>query len=162
MQSDPDGPWSYQQVELGWNYRMTDIQAALGYSQAQRLDSYVSRRHVLAKQYDEALADFPLIRPFQNPDAYSAFHLYVVQVDPARTSVNRSVLFSRLRGAGIGVNVHYIPVHTQPYYRGLGFGAGDFPVSESFYSHALSLPLYPTMNSTDQQKVIDALQSALK
>jgi UDP-4-amino-4,6-dideoxy-N-acetyl-beta-L-altrosamine transaminase len=161
MQGEPDGPWSYQQVELGWNYRMTDIQAALGYSQTQRLDSYVSRRHVLARQYDEALADFPLIRPFQHHDAHSAFHLYPVQVDPERTSVNRSVLFNWLREAGIGVNVHYIPVHTQPYYRNLGFNPGDYPVAEHYYSHALSLPLYPTMTEAEQMSVIAALQKAL-
>jgi UDP-4-amino-4,6-dideoxy-N-acetyl-beta-L-altrosamine transaminase len=161
MQGEADGPWYYEQIELGCNYRMTDIQAALGHSQMQRLDDYVARRHALAERYDETLADLPLVLPHRHPNTYSAFHLYVVQVDPQRTAVDRLALFGRLREAGIGVNVHYIPVHTQPYYRAMGFKDGDFPTAESYYAHALSLPLFPAMTETQQDTVGEALRAAL-
>lgn len=161
MQGEADGPWYYQQIELGHNYRMTDIQAALGHSQMQRLDDYVARRHALARRYDEMLAGLPLVLPHRDPDTYSAFHLYVVQVDPQHTAVDRLTLFKRLREAGIGVNVHYIPVHTQPYYRAMGFEAGDFPAAEAYYARAVSLPLFPTMTETQQETVVEALRGAL-
>ncbi|WP_133511736.1 UDP-4-amino-4,6-dideoxy-N-acetyl-beta-L-altrosamine transaminase [Candidatus Thiosymbion oneisti] len=162
MQGESDGHWYYQQLELGFNYRMTDIQAALGYSQMQRLDTYVGRRQELAERYDTRLSELPLVRPHRHPDTYSACHLYVIQVDPERTPLGRGVLFNRLRQEGIGVNVHYIPVHTQPYYRYLGFKHGDFPVAERFYVNAISLPLYPTMTEEQQNIVIESISMALR
>lgn len=152
-----DGPWYYQQVGLGFNYRMTELQAALGISQMDRLDAYVARRHALAARYDAALADLPLGTPWQHPDAYSAYHLYVVRCAAAQ----RRTVFERLRAAGIGVNVHYIPVHTQPYYQQLGFLPGDFPLAEAYYAEAISLPLFPTLSEADQDAVIAALRDAL-
>lgn len=157
MNSVPDGPWYYQQIELGFNYRMTEVQAALGYSQMSRLDDYVARRHQIARRYDEALAGLPLVTPKQDADAYSAFHLYVVRCAGAA----RRDVFERLRAAGIGVNVHYIPVHTQPYYRQRGFLPGDFPLAEAYYAEAISLPLFPTLTEADQDAVIAALRDAL-
>jgi len=161
MRGEPDGPWYYQQIELGFNYRMTDIQAALGASQMTRLDDFVARRRELAARYDSALADLPVVRPWQHPGAESAWHLYVIQVDPQRTSVTREALFVRLREAGIGVNVHYIPVHTQPHYRQIGFQPGQWPAAEHYYANAVSLPLYPSMTSHQQAAVVGALRSAL-
>ena len=161
MRGEPDGPWYYQQVELGWNFKMSDIQAALGLSQISRLESYVRQRHAVADTYNEALRDLPLVLPYQDADSYSAFHLYPVQIDQAAISTSRGMVFSRLRAAGIGVNVHYIPVHTQPYYRALGFKTGDYPAAESYYANTLSLPMYPTMTPEEQQSVVSALQVAL-
>ena len=155
MEGEPDGPWSYQQIDLGYNYRVTDIQAALGVSQLERLDDYIEQRHELAAVYDQALAELPVRVPTAIADTRSALHLYVVRVDDRRR------VFDALRAAGIGVNVHYIPVHTQPYYQRLGFAAGDFPHAEQFYAEAISLPLYPTLEADDQQHVIDALQRAV-
>ena len=155
MEGEPDGPWSYQQIDLGYNYRMTDIQAALGVSQLERLDDYIEQRHELAAVYDQALAELPVRVSAAIADTRSALHLYVVRVDERRR------VFDALRAAGIGVNVHYIPVHTQPYYQRLGFAAGDFPHAEQFYAEAISLPLYPTLEADDQQHVIDALQRAV-
>lgn len=157
MVGEPDGPWYYQQLELGFNYRLTEIQAALGLSQLARLDEYVARRETLAQRYDELLKALPLERPWQHPDAVSARHLYVVRVQAGR----RRAVFESLRAAGIGVNVHYIPVHTQPYYRALGFSAGDFPEAELYYSEAISLPLFPTLEEADQDRVVAALKEAL-
>lgn len=162
MRNEADGPWYYQQLELGYNYRMTDIQAALGCSQMQRLDTYVCRRHELAEHYDARLSGLPLVRPYRHPNAYSACHLYVIQVDPQRSPRGRGVLFDRLREERIGVNVHYIPVHTQPYYREQGFQAGDFPIAEHFYANALSLPLYPTMTEEQQNRVIESLSGVFR
>ena len=155
MEGEPDGPWSYQQIDLGYNYRMTDIQAALGVSQLERLDDYIEQRHELAAVYDQALAELPVRVPTAIADTRSALHLYLVRVNDRRR------VFDALRAAGIGVNVHYIPVHTQPYYQRLGFAAGDFPHAEQFYAEAISLPLYPTLEADDQQHVIDALQRAV-
>lgn len=161
MEGEPDGPWDYQQVGLGFNYRLTDLQAALGHSQLSQLEGSVARRHAIAARYDAELADLPLITPWQSPDAHSALHLYPVQVDPARTAVSRRALFYGLRAAGIGVNVHYIPVHTQPHYRRLGFARGDFPVAEAYYAHAVSLPMFPTLTEAEQGTVIAALRRLL-
>lgn len=157
MQGESDGPWYYQQITLGWNYRMTDVQAALGLSQLQRLDAFVARRRALAARYDRLLADFPLVLPRQMPGQHSAWHLYVVQL---RTAPRRAV-FERLRQRGIGVNVHYIPVHTQPYYRTFGFSAGSFPEAESYYARAISLPLYADLSDAQQDEVVAQLRAAL-
>lgn len=161
MEEDSHGPWYYQQIELGFNYRMTDLQAALGASQMQRLDEFVSRRHELAERYDTLLADLPLILPRRSSDAYSAFHLYVIRVDTARTAMSRRLLFDSLRTANIGVNVHYIPVHTQPWYQRMGFGPGMFPEAERYYAEAITLPLFASMSEAQQDRVVEALQRAL-
>lgn len=157
MDGVPDGPWYYQQVALGFNYRLTEFQAALGLSQMNRLDEFVAKRHMLARRYDDALAGLPVVTPWQHPDTYSAYHLYVVRCDAAV----RRLAFDRLRAAGIGVNVHYIPVHTQPYYRQMGFQLGNFPAAESYYAEVISLPLFPALSDADQDKVIAELSRAI-
>lgn len=161
MVGESDGPWYYQQVELGHNDRMTDLQAALGASQMERLPAFLDRRRELAARYDRLLADLPLILPWQHPDTLSSWHLYVIRPDPERTSVTRRALYDGLRSAGIYPQVHYIPVHTQPYYQSLGFRAGDFPESERYYSGALSLPMYFSLSDADQDRVVAALTQCL-
>lgn len=148
-----DGMWYYQQIDLGFNYRMTDMQAALGLSQMSRLDTFVARRAEIAKRYDEALADLAVITPWQHPDGYSGRHLYVVRVSAAR---HRNI-FEGLREQGIGVNLHYIPVHTQPYYQRMGYRLGDFPQAEAYYSEAITLPMFPALIPEDQERVVAAL-----
>jgi dTDP-4-amino-4,6-dideoxygalactose transaminase len=154
-----EGPWYYQQVELGMNYRLTDIQAALGISQLLRVDAYVTRRHELARRYDLQLSHMRAKLPYQHPDGYSALHLYPVWVDPQHRS--RTEVFKEMRAKGIGVNVHYIPVHTQPYYRAYGFLPGAFPNAERYYAGAMSLPIFATMTEQEQDRVVEALRSAL-
>jgi UDP-4-amino-4,6-dideoxy-N-acetyl-beta-L-altrosamine transaminase len=161
MEALPDGPWDYEQIELGYNYRLTDLQAALGLSQLARLDAYVERRHAIARRYDAALADLPLVTPWQSPDAHSALHLYPVQVDARRARLSRREVFEGLRAAGIGVNVHYIPVHTQPHYRRLGFRPGHCPAAEAYYAQAISLPMFATLAEAQQDEVIAALRRLL-
>lgn len=155
-------PWVYEQLDLGFNYRMTDLQAALGISQLKKLDSFVSRRKEIALQYDDALAAWPVITPWQLNDVQSAWHLYVVRVDREKTKASRKSVFNFMRESGIGVNVHYIPVHTQPYFRRLGFGVGDFPIAERYYDEAISLPIYPELSEHDFQRVTDCLKAAIK
>ena len=162
MERESDGPWYYQQIELGFNYRMTDLQAALGASQLSRVDAFVARRHALAERYDRLLAGLPLVLPYQAAQAYSAFHLYPVRVDPARTGLSRRQVFDALRQAGIGVNVHYIPVHTQPYYRRLGFADGAFPEAESYYAQAISLPMFAALTDEQQDRVVDLLTNVFE
>jgi dTDP-4-amino-4,6-dideoxygalactose transaminase len=137
---------------------MTDIQAALGYSQLQRLDALVERRRYLARRYDEAFQDLPLATPWQHPESRSSFHLYVIRVDSAA----HASAFARLRQAGIGVNLHYIPVPRQPYYRDLGFDPADWPEAERYYAEAISLPLYPDLREEEQDMVIAAVKDALR
>lgn len=161
METEHPEPWEYDQVALGLNYRMTEMQAALGVSQTRRLPDFVAHRQRMAKRYDAALADLPLILPWQNPDSYSALHLYPILIDTDRTNRTRREVFDHLRGAGIGVNVHYIPVHTQPDYQRLGFKRGDFPVSEWYYARAISIPLYYGLDEDRQDRVIAALDKAL-
>lgn len=162
MTREPDGPWYYQQINLGLNYRMTELQAALGVSQMTRLDTFVARRHALARRYDSLLAGLPLSTPWQHPDSYSGLHLYVIRLDlPRLDGRTHREVFEALRAAGIGVNLHYIPVHTQPYYQGLGFRAGDFPESERYYKEAISLPMYQGLTEADQDTVIRTLRHAL-
>mgnify|MGYP003137491836 CR=1 FL=1 len=160
MTQAPDGPWYYQQVALGFNYRMTELQAALGISQMSRLDTFVARRHELAKRYDELLAGLPVMTPWQHPDSYSGLHLYVIRV-PGGQAQHLQV-FESLRKQGVGVNLHYIPVHTQPYYQDLGFVADDFPKAMSYYWEAISLPMFPGLTIQDQDKVVSALKEALE
>ncbi|MBU1664270.1 MAG: DegT/DnrJ/EryC1/StrS family aminotransferase, partial [Gammaproteobacteria bacterium] len=157
-----EGPWYYEQIELGFNYRMTDMQAALGLSQLARLDDYVAARRRLADRYDTLLSGLPLTTPARDANAESAWHLYVIRLDDAvLAKPGRRVVFERLRAAGIGVNVHYIPVHLQPDYRRLGFGPGDFPVAEDYYARAITLPLYPGLSDADQDRVVAELKGAL-
>ena len=161
MHDTQQGSWYYEQQCLGFNYRMTDLQAALGVSQLGHLDEWVARRHSIADVYDRALAELALILPVRPAGSRSALHLYVVQLDPARTRLDRRTVFDRLRAAGVGVNVHYIPVHTQPDFAKLGFHAGQFPVSEAYYRRCLSLPMFPALTEVQQGCVIDALREAL-
>ena len=160
MTQPAEGGWYYEQIELGYNYRMTDIQAALGCSQLQRLDGKVSDRHKLADRYDDELAALPLVLPFRGKTDYAALHLYIVLLGEG-SAADRGTVYASLRERGIGVNVHYIPVHTQPYYRRMGFRTGDFPHAEDYYSRALTLPLFPTMTHAQQSEVIAAVKSVL-
>ncbi|MBE1427342.1 UDP-4-amino-4,6-dideoxy-N-acetyl-beta-L-altrosamine transaminase [Desulfomicrobium macestii] len=162
MTHEPDGPWYYQQIDLGFNYRMTELQAALGVSQMKRLDEFVARRHALARRYDEMLAELPVVTPWQHPDSYSGLHLYVIRLDPAQTGRRQLHVFESLRDQGIGVNVHYIPVHTQPFYRNLGFEPGDFPQAERYYAEAISLPMFHGMTEAQQDAVVEALRKAVQ
>ena len=162
MTQTPDGPWYYQQIDLGYNYRMTELQAALGVSQVSRLDEYVSRRHQLARRYNKQFAAMPVIIPWQHSDSYSALHLYVIRLQLEQIGGSHRQIFESLRGQGIGVNLHYIPVHTQPYYQHMGFVVGQFPEAESYYAEAISLPMYPSLSEAQQDEVVVALCKALQ
>lgn len=161
MTHGPDGPWYYQQIGLGFNYRMTELQAALGVSQMARLDAYVSRRHELARRYDLLLQSLPVTTPWQHDDSYSGLHLYVIRLQLQKIDKTHREVFDLLREHGIGVNLHYIPVHTQPYYQRMGFKQGDFPQSEKYYSEAISLPMYQTLSDDQQDQVVSVLQKVL-
>ncbi len=161
MTQEADGPWYYQQIDLGFNYRMTDLQAALGVSQMKRLDAYVDRRHQLARRYDTLLAELPVVTPWQHPDGYSGLHLYVIRLCLEGIRKTHRQVFEELRAQGIGVNLHYIPVHTQPYYQKMGFKEGDFPEAERYYTEAISLPMFPTMTEEQQDEVVRALSEIL-
>ena len=161
MTKEAEGGWYYQQIDLGFNYRMTELQAALGLSQMERLDEFVAKRHQFQKRYDELLKGLPIITPYQDLDSYSALHLYPIQIDLNRVNKNREQIFDELRGNGVGVNVHYIPIHTQPYYRQFGFKDGEFLNSENYYETALSLPLYSGMSFQDQDKIVESIIEAL-
>lgn len=161
MTEETHGPWYYQQIDLGYNYRMTDIQAALGVSQMERLDEFVIKRHAVAEKYNQALQGLPLVLPWQHPDTYSAYHLYVICLEEDKIEKNHKQVFEELRQSGIGVNLHYIPVHTQPYYQQFGFDWGDFPVSEYYYSTAISIPMYSALSEADQNYVIKTLKEVL-
>jgi dTDP-4-amino-4,6-dideoxygalactose transaminase len=162
MTHESDGPWYYQQVGLGFNYRMTELQAALGVSQMDRLDAYVARRHELAKRYDQLMLNLPVTTPWQHPDSYSGLHLYVIRLQLGKVSQTHRQVFEALREQGIGVNLHYIPVHTQPYYQSMGYKAGNFPESESYYAEAISLPMYQTLTDAQQDQVVAALNQAMQ
>lgn len=156
------GGWYYEQQSLGFNYRMTDLQAALGTSQLARLDSLHAARERLAERYDRLLAGLPLRLPARPPGKRSSWHLYVVEIRPQPGVADRATVFQRLRTAGIGVNVHYIPIHLQPYYRAMGFTPGQFPASEAYYANALSIPLYPALTDAQQDQVLAELGGALQ
>lgn len=161
LEKKDEGGWYYEQQCLGFNYRMTDMQAALGLSQFARLDALVARRHTIADRYDELLADLPLILPVRETDRYSGLHLYVIQIDECRTDRTRREIFDGLRAAGVGVNVHYIPVHLQPDFRQLGFADGDFPKAEAYYRRCISLPMFPDLTDEAQDVVVAALRDLL-
>lgn len=159
MEGGSHGPWYYQQIELGFNYRITDIQAALGRSQMNRLDEFVTRRNQIADRYDRLLKEMPLRLPLRRSEAYSACHLYVVRLKDEKIRLR---VFNELRASGIGVNLHYIPVHTHPYYKGLGFKDGAFPEAERHYREAISLPMYYSLTDSEQDRVVETLGNILR
>jgi len=161
MTHTSDGSWYYQQITLGYNYRMTDIQAALGLSQMQRLDEFVVKRHVIAEQYNQLLVDLPLITPSQHENAYSGLHLYVIRLKLAETSKTHRQIFEALRALGIGVNLHYIPVYQHPYYQSLGFKEGYCLEAEKYYGEAISLPMYTGLTEIQQHLVVTALNEVI-
>jgi UDP-4-amino-4,6-dideoxy-N-acetyl-beta-L-altrosamine transaminase len=162
LQSRPaDEIWNYQQIDIGYNYRMTDIQAALGISQLLRLNEFVLRRHEIARHYDDVFANLPVITPWQHPDAYSSYHLYSIRVREAMCGKTQRQIYSYLKNAGIGVNLHYIPVYRQPYYAAMGFEAGYCPQAELYYKETISLPMFPSLSDVAQDTVISALRNAL-
>jgi UDP-4-amino-4,6-dideoxy-N-acetyl-beta-L-altrosamine transaminase len=161
MEGEPDGAWYYEQVALGYNYRMTELQAALGLSQMTRLDQFVAARHDLATRYLELLDGLPIKLPRYSEDSYSGLHLFVIRLNLSDLKLSRKEVFDQLRQSGIGVNVHYIPVHTQPYYKKMGFKHGDFPIAECYYNEAISLPMFHLMTYEQQDEVISVLHGVL-
>jgi UDP-4-amino-4,6-dideoxy-N-acetyl-beta-L-altrosamine transaminase len=160
MQRESEGGWYYEQCLLGFNYRLTDVQAALGSSQLKRLEFMQGRREALADRYDALLGALPLLLPFRSGDRRSSWHLYAIEIDETRTARTRAEVYQRLRAAGVGVNVHYIPIHTQPFYERRGFKRGDFPASERYYGRAISIPLFPALTDEQQSFVAHALADA--
>lgn len=161
MVGSSDGPWYYQQIELGYNYRMTEMQAGLGTSQLARLDAYVARRHALAARYDKMLADLPLVTPMRDPRDYSGFHLYVIRLKLDEIAKSHGDVFAELRAAGILVNLHYIPVYRQPDFAHYAIDAREFPEAEQYYKEAISLPLYSSLTEEDQDRVVASLREVL-
>mgnify|MGYP003575498879 CR=1 FL=1 len=162
MTEETQDPWYYQQIELGFNYRITDMQAGLGLSQLKRLEQYLTKRQLLAQRYHDELNGLPLVLPWQHPNNQSAWHLYVILIDPYDRQISRLDLFNHMRQAQIGVNVHYIPVHLQPFYQHRGFKGKHFPNAEFYYQHALTIPLFPSMTDMDQDRVITILKNYLQ
>jgi len=153
--------WNYQQIDLGFNYRMTDIHAALGLSQMQRLDEFVVRRHALAKRYNEVLSSFPFVTPWQHPDSYPSYHLYVIRLKLDEINKTHRETYAALQAAGILVNLHYIPVYRQPYYEQMGFSIGYCSQAEQYFREAISLPMYPGLSEDHQNLVVLTLQKAI-
>ena len=160
MSHASDGPWYYEQTQLGFNYRMTDIQAALGLSQMQRLNKFVEQRHAVANQYEVLLKKTPLKLPYQSLGSYSSLHLYVIQIES--TIYNHLEFFESMRSNGVGVNLHYIPVYRQPYYERMGFIPSDYPESEKYYSQAVSLPIFPGLTEMQQEYIANAVNKSLE
>jgi UDP-4-amino-4,6-dideoxy-N-acetyl-beta-L-altrosamine transaminase len=158
MTKKSEGGWYYQQIALGFNYRMTELQAALGISQLQRLDDFVAKRHLLQERYSELLKDLPIVLPHQSEDSWSALHLYPVQLKLDEINKTHKQVFTELRKNDIGVNLHYIPVHLQPYYQKIGFNSGDFPNAEHYYSCAISIPLYQGLTYSEQDEVVNVIK----
>jgi UDP-4-amino-4,6-dideoxy-N-acetyl-beta-L-altrosamine transaminase len=161
MENPSHGGWYYEQIDLGFNYRMTEMQAALGVSQMSRLHDFVAKRNSLALNYDKLLKDLPLIIPKQISDSYSGRHLYIIRLKLDEISLSHKEAFEEIRSKGIGVNLHYIPVHTQPFYQQMGFSKNDFPLSEKYYSEAISIPLFHSMTIEQQYKVVEVLKTVL-
>jgi len=161
MVNGTEGPWYFEQIQLGYNYRMTDIHAALGISQFKRLDDIILKRRAIVKEYNEELKHLPLLLPIEKDDVYSSYHLYVVRVETHKLHKSFLDIFNELRSNGIGVGKHYIPVYKHPHYRALGLCEKDFPVTEAYYKDALTLPLYPSMTKESFQLVLDALTNVL-
>ena len=161
MSNLSEGDWYYQQVELGFNYRMTELQAALGVSQMRRLDEFIVKRHKLQERYDLLLEDLPIIKPYQDKDGYSALHLYPIKIQIDKVKNTKKEIFDALRNNNIGVNVHYIPVHTQPYYGNMGFKKGDYPNAENYYENTISIPIFQGLTIEMQDKVVNILKKVL-
>ena len=161
MTHEPHGPWYYEQIDLGFNYRMTDIQAALGLSQMQRLDEFVAKRHSIATRYNELLKEIPIVTPFQIADTFSGLHLYVIRLKLIEIRQSHKNVFAALRSSGIMVNLHYIPVYRQPYFERLGFKVGYFPEAERYYGDAISIPIYSSLTTHQQDDVVSALKEAI-
>jgi dTDP-4-amino-4,6-dideoxygalactose transaminase len=162
MTTVSEGDWYYQQIDLGFNYRMTELQATLGLSQMKRLDEFVVRRHDCQEYYNKLLESVPIVIPFQSPDCYSALHLYPILLQQGQVKKTRQQVFKELRASGIGVNVHYIPVHMQPYYKDRGFKKGDFPKSENYYKNVISIPLFQSLTKEMQDEVVATLKRILE
>lgn len=160
MVNNSHGPWYYEQVDLGYNYRMTDVHAALGLSQMKRLNDFIVKRHEVADRYFKALKDLPIVLPFQSPDTYSAYHLFIIRLKKGHKK-SHLLVFNELRENGIGVNLHYIPVYLQPYYEKLGFEKGMCPIAEEYYSSAISIPMYSALTEQQQEKVCEVLKDVL-
>ena len=161
MESSPHGGWYYEQIDLGFNYRMTELQASLGVSQMNRLNDFVSKRHQLSNRYTEKLAGLPITLPYQLTNTYSGLHLYVIRLNLNELKKTHKEVFEALRENGIGVNLHYIPVHMHPYYQRMGFKVGDYPNAESYYKEAISIPMFHSMTVNQQDVVIEKLKSIL-
>ena len=161
MHKESDGPWYYEQIDLGYNYRMTDIHAALGVSQLKRLDNIVSKRHEIAKYYDENFFDMPIKTPIQSNDCYSSYHLYVIRLKLNEISISHKTVFEKLRAEGVLVNLHYMPVYLHPYYKKLGFKKGYCEEAERYYSDAISIPIFPSLKKIKQEEVIGLIQKIL-
>jgi UDP-4-amino-4,6-dideoxy-N-acetyl-beta-L-altrosamine transaminase len=157
MSKPSDGPWYYEQLELGYNYRLTDLQAALGLSQLDRLHAFVERRHAIARRYDELLSSLPLTLPWQHPDSYSGLHLYVIRLQLDKIRLTHRQTFDALRAADIGVNLHYIPIYRQPFYSRMGFDPREFPEAEQYYAEAISLPMFPALSNEEQDYICQTL-----
>ena len=155
-----DGPWYYEQIQLGFNYRMTDIQAALGVSQMRRLPEFIETRNRIANKYNALLDECPIQLPYLAPNCYSSFHLYIIRIDSIKN--NHKEFFENMRSSGIGINLHYIPVYRQPYYGGMGFSPSDFPESENYYAQAISLPIFSGLTDTQQEQVVKAVNYSLE
>jgi UDP-4-amino-4,6-dideoxy-N-acetyl-beta-L-altrosamine transaminase len=162
MAQEPHGSWYYEQRILGFNYRLTDLQAALGTSQMDRLDAFVAKRHNIAARYDDLLSALPVVTPVRRNDTYSAFHLYIVRIPQNSSTIDRRTVFDSMAAANIGVNVHYIPVHMQPYWREHGHANTVLPEAERYYGEALTLPLFPNLTHEEQDFVIDTLARTLR
>ncbi len=161
MTEESHGSWYYQQLELGYNYRITDIQAALGVSQMQRLDQFIEKRRFLSARYNQLLANLPVTLPYQHPETNSSWHLYIMRLNLDKINKSHGQVFEELRQGKIGVNLHYIPVHTQPYYQKLGFKYGDFPQAETYYQEAISIPLYYGLTEENQDYIVNTLKSII-
>jgi UDP-4-amino-4,6-dideoxy-N-acetyl-beta-L-altrosamine transaminase len=162
MTHQPEGDWYYQQIALGYNYRMSDLQAALGMSQLQRLDQFMASRRSLAARYDQLLQELPVVSPVQHPDTVSSWHLYVIQLQLEEIDKTRAEIFTAMRDAGVGVHVHYIPIYRQPYFQQMGFDKQDYPGAEKYYAQALTLPLHTQLKEAEQFKVVNKLAELLQ
>jgi UDP-4-amino-4,6-dideoxy-N-acetyl-beta-L-altrosamine transaminase len=162
LKNNNDGPWYYEQIDIGYNYRMTDIHAALGISQINRIKSIIEKRHSIADRYSKELNGIPIFLPWQDPNQHSSFHLYVIRLDIKKASISHKDFFIKMRESNILVNLHYIPVYFHPYYQKLGFEKGYCIEAENYYKSAVSIPIFPTLSNDDQSMVIETIKSLIK